>query len=408
MDERVVYELMHGVLSMTVARISPLAVAVVIACHAPLASQSANTSRDVRDIVDTAIRPIMAEYDVPGMAVAVTVDGRAMFFSYGVASRENNMPVSEETLFEIGSGSKAFTATLASYAQAVGKLSLRDHPGKYLPQLQGGAIDNVSLLNLGTFTAGGLPLQFPDEVSDNSQMIDYFRQWKPDAPPGTARRYSNPSIGLLGYVTGLAMTRDFADAMETEVLPRLGLHHSYIRVPQHAMRNYAWGYGKANKPIRVNPGILDGEAYGIKSTAADMIRFVQANIDPDRLEEPMKRAIKDTHLGFFKVGEMVQGLGWEQYPYPITLERLQAGNSGDMMLESNPAAPLVPPRAPSRPTLFNKTGSTNGFGAYIVFVPEQRIGVVMLANRNFPIPARIKAAHTILEQLTRLTRGSRE
>jgi beta-lactamase class C len=55
----------------------------------------------------------MAEYDVPGMAVAVTVDDRPMFFNYGVASREDNTPISGETLFEIGSVSKTFTGTLA-------------------------------------------------------------------------------------------------------------------------------------------------------------------------------------------------------------------------------------------------------------------------------------------------------
>ena len=96
---------------------------------------------------------------------------------------------------------------------------------------------------------------------------------------------------------------------------------------------------------------------------------------------------------------MVQGLGWEQYPYPITLERLLAGNSPTMFMESNAVTQITPPQAPSGPTLFNKTGSTNGFGAYVAFVPEKKIGVVILANRNFPIPARIKAAHAILEQL---------
>lgn len=122
----------------------------------------------------------------------------------------------------------------------------------------------------------------------------------------------------------------------------------------------------------------------------------------------MKREIEDTHLGFFKIGEMVQGLGWEQYTYPITLEGLQAANSGDMMLESNPATPLVPPRAPSRPTLFNKTSSANGFGAYIPLCARAENWRRDVGEKKLPILARIKAAHTILEQLTRSTRGSRE
>jgi beta-lactamase class C len=68
-------------------------------------------------------------------------------------------------------------------------------------------------------------------------------------------------------------------------------------------------------------------------------------------------------------------------------------------MKPNPTTQLTPPQTPSQPTLFNKTGSTNGFGAYAVFVPAKRIGLVMLANRNFPVPARLTAAHAVLEQL---------
>ena len=308
--------------------------------------------------------------------------------------------MTKDTLFEIGSVSKTFTATLASYAQTLGKMSLDDHPGKYMPQLRRSAIDKASLLNLGTYTAGGLPLQFPNAVTNNAEMATYFRQWKPSAAPGAQRRYSNPSIGLLGHIAGLAMNADFADLLETEIFPKLGLSHSYIRIPEAEMENYAWGYNKANEPIRLDPGVFDAEAYGVKSTAADMIRFVEANIRPETLETPIRRAVEGTHVGYFKIGEMVQGLGWEQNPYPITLDRLLAGNSGTMIMEANAATQLTPPQTPSKPTLFNKTGSTNGFGAYVAFVPEKKIGIVMLANKNLPIPARITAAHAALEQLS--------
>jgi beta-lactamase class C len=292
---------------------------------------------------------------------------------------------------------------LASYAQVLGKLSLDDHPSKYLPQLKGSAVDQASLTHLGTYTAGGLPPQFPDEVS-NDQMLDYFRQWKSAFKAGTQREYSNPSIGLLGHITALALKVEFTDAVQNQLFPKLGLHHSYIRVPEHEGAHYASGYNKTNQAIRVNPGVLDAQAYGVKSTAADMIQFVQLNIDPSSLDAPMRRAVEGTHTGYFKIGDMVQGLGWEQYPYPIALDRLLAGHSPEMVLDPNPAHQLVPPQSSPGMTLFNKTGSTGGFGSYVAFVPGGKIGVVMMANKNLPIASRIQAAHAILEQLAQMAR----
>jgi beta-lactamase class C len=369
-----------------------------------LAAGPADRSAAIKAVVDSAVKPLLVEHDIPGMAVAVAVDGVSYFFDYGVASRETGVAVSRDTLFEIGSVSKAFTATLVCYAQAVGKLSLQDHPGKYVGQLNGCAIDKATLLHLETFTAGGLPLQVPDSIDDFERMLAYLREWTPEAPPGTQRRYSNPSIGLLGHIAGVALGGGYTEEAQKRMLPALGLNHSYIKVPQAAMDGYAWGYGKAGKPIRVNPGVFDAEAYGVKSTAADMIRFVQANIDPGRLSAPMRQAVEGTQIGFFRVGDLVQGLGWEQYPYPLPLERLLAGNSLGMIMEANPATPLDPPGRPTVRTLFNKTGSTNGFGAYVAFVPAQGAGLVLLANRNYPIAERIKVAHTILGKISSVTK----
>ena len=378
-----------------------IALALAFAGLAPSTSTAADAAA-IKAVVDRTIPPLMAQYGVPGIAIAVTVDGKAMFFNYGVASKESRTLVNEQTLFELGSVSKTFTATLAGYAQVLGKLKLDDHPDKYISQLKGSPIAAATLLDLGAYAAGGLPQQVPDEIKDNAQMLAYFRDWKPEAAPGVTRRYSNPSIGLFGHITALALKEDFGDAAEKTLLPALGLKQTYIRVPASAMPHYAWGYDKTDKPVRVSPDVLDIEAYGVKSNTADMIRYVQLNIDPGQLAAPIRSAIDSTHIGYFQIGEMVQGLGWEQYRSPVTLQRLLNGNSGKMSGESNPATKFATPQPALPGTLFNKTGATRGFGAYVAFVPDKKIGIVMLANKNYPIPERIKAAYAILEQLAPL------
>ncbi len=350
-------------------------------------------------IVTEAIRPIMDEYDVPGMAVAVTIGGQRSYFNYGVASKESGRKVTEETLFEVGSISKTFTATLASYAQVTGALSLSDKASRYMPALAGGRFDEISLLDLGTYAAGGLPLQFPNNVTDQDSMIAYYRNWRPAYPAGTHRQYSNPSIGLFGHLAARSMGKPFDDLMEQMLFPALGLKRTYIRVPQDRIGDYAYGYSKDNKPIRVSPGIWDSEAYGVKTTSADLIGFAEVNINSSTLDETMQRAIKATHTGYYKVGDMMQGLGWEMFAYPTDLDRLLEGNSVQVMFKPNEVTRFDPPQPPRKDVLINKTGSTNGFGAYVAFVPAKGIGVVMLANRNYPIPARVKAAHRILTAL---------
>ncbi|MEZ2132353.1 MULTISPECIES: class C beta-lactamase [unclassified Sinorhizobium] len=350
--------------------------------------------------VGDAIRPVMQENDVPGIAVGVTINGKRHFFSYGIASKESGQKVTENTLFEIGSISKTFTATLGAYAEVRGALSLSDMASKHEPALAGSSFDRVSLLDLGTYTAGGLPLQFPDDVTDHKKTIAFYRSWRPTYPTGT-RLYSNPSIGLFGYLAARSMGKPFDDLMQQKIFPAFGLTHTYIRVPRDQMESYTYGYSKSGKPIRVTPGALDSEAYGVKTTAVDMIKFVEANIDSSKLDEPLRRAIAATHTGYYKVGDMTQGLGWEMYAYPTDLDRLLAGNSADMALKPHEAERLDPPQAPREDMLINKTGSTNGFGAYVAFVPARKIGIVILANKAYPNPVRVKAAYQILTALDR-------
>ncbi|MGU7776316.1 class C beta-lactamase [Burkholderia sp. MR1-5-21] len=366
-------------------------------CAATSVSHAADVPQDrIGDTVSRTIAPSMATYRIPGMAIGIVADGRPYVFDYGVMSTETGKPVTGDTLFEIGSVSKTLTATLASYAEVRGDLLLSDPAGKYLPALQGSPFGNVRLVDLGTHTAGGLPLQVPDDIRDNDQLIRYLNTWRPAYAPGTRRTYSNVGIGTLGMIAAKTIGRDFTTLMERQLFPALGMTHSYIDVPETSMADYAQGYTKDGAPIRMTPGMLSQEAYGVRTTAADLLRFVQANmalIDPGR---DVRRAILRTHTGYFQAGPMTQDLIWEQYPYPATLATLLDGNAPKMIFDATPTTGITPPRTPLQDVWINKTGSTNGFSTYVAFIPEKRPGIVMLANRNFPIEDRVRAAYRIL------------
>jgi beta-lactamase class C len=392
------------------SRAKSLVAAVLFAiCATTAVNHAAGDPQErVKSVVDTGVRPVMAKYSIPGMAVGITVAGKPYVFSYGVASTETRQPVTRDTLFEIGSVTKTFTATLASYAQVSGYLSLSDKTSKYLPSLQDSKFGDVSLLNLGTHTPGGLPLQAPDKIGNNDQLMQYFKNWRPTYEPGTYRTYANPGIGTLGLITAKSMGLDFAALMEQHLFPGFGMKSSYINVPEAKMADYAQGYTKEDAPIRMATGVLSSEAYGIKATAADMVRFVEANMNLIRLDEKLQRAITETHTGYFKAGPMTQDLIWEQYPYPVALKTLLEGNSPAMIFNATPVTKINPPEKPHEDVWINKTGSTNGFGAYVAFVPEKRLGIVILANKNYPIDERVTAAFKILTALADGKGGNRK
>ncbi len=352
----------------------------------------------VRQLVDDAIKPVIAQHNIPGMAVGVTIDGRRYFVEYGDASINPKVSVTRDTLFELGSISKTFTATLAAYAEVEGKLSLMNSVSTYMPALKGSALDNVRVLDLATHTTGGFPLQLPGDVKNDAQLTAYFKAWKPQYAPGTTRTYANPSVGLLGMIATKSLGTNFQTAAE-RLFADLGLTRTYIVVPASEMKSYAWGYSRDNKPSRVSPALLAVEAYGVKSNAVDMLRFLEANMGVGIVPPKLARALEATRIGYFRSGELIQDLIWEQYPWPVAPEKIAAGNASQMALKSQPATAINPPMAPRGDVLINKTGSTNGFGAYVAFVPEKKIGIVMLANRIYPNDVRSKAALQVLSRL---------
>lgn len=353
---------------------------------------------EIKTISDKAVAQTIEKNQIPGVAVAIVLNDQTYLFNYGLSDIEQKKLVTDSTIFEIGSVSKTFTATLATYAETEGKLQLTDPVENYIPELKGTSFGEVKLLNLGTHTTGGLPLQVPDEIKNMTQLIEYFHDWKPQQPTGTVRTYANPSIGTLGLITEQSLNTDFNSAMNQILFKPLGLMNTYFTVPDEKQENYAWGYTKDNQPIHVNPGVLDSESYGIKTTTTDLAIFLKANMNEIRLSYSLKTALHNTRKGYFKVGKMTQDLIWEEYQMPVDLQTLKDGNSNSIILNPIPVTENNPVTINDN-VWINKTGSTNGFGAYIAFVPEKKFGVVILANKNYPNAERIEIAYKIYHAL---------
>ena len=345
-----------------------------------------------------AYAQVIEKYEIPGLVVGVTRNGQHSFYATGLASRADNSPVTPDTLFELGSISKVFNVTLAALAEQRGQLSLDDKVAHFLCADACSIGDDMTLMDLATHHSGGLPLQVPDNITDTEQLVNWLKDWQPPQP-GT-RSYSNISIGLLGHITADAMGMSYTQAIQTVLLPELGLTDTWIDVPAKAMNRYAFGYDrKTDKPIRVTPGVLDVEAYGIKTTARDMLKLLDVELELKKVSPQLQAAVRSTQEGQLKTAQFTQDMIWEQYVWPANIETMKSANSYDFILNPQKADKITPPLPPQQNVTLNKTGSTNGFGGLVVFLPGESLGIVVLANRNYPNEARISATYSLIEAL---------
>ena len=367
-----------------------------VSCSSIAASM---TEKQLADVVEKSITLLMKAQSIPGMAVAVIYQGQPHYFTFGKADVAANKPVTPQTLFELGSISKTFTGVLGGDAIARGEISLGDPVTKYWPELTGKQWQGIRMLDLATYTAGGLPLQVPDEVTDSASLQRFYQTWQPQWKPGTTRLYANASIGLFGALAVKPSGMGFEQAMTTRVFKPLGLDHTWINVPKAEEAHYAWGYRDC-KAVHVSPGMLDAEAYGVKTNVQDMASWVVANMAPDNVQDAsLKQGITLAQSRYWRVGAMYQGLGWEMLNWPVDAKTVVEGSDNKVALAPLPAREVNPPAPPVKASWVHKTGSTGGFGSYVAFIPEKQLGIVMLANKSYPNPARVEAAYRILDAL---------
>jgi beta-lactamase class C len=352
----------------------PLRFVTAVSVLASVVAPAAGAESRLERIVTRHVQSIVPADDAGGVAVALRIQGRTLFFNYGWADRANQRPITTDTLFNLASLRKVFEATLLAQAVRKGEFRLDDPAAKYVVELQqGGDIRRVTLAQLATHTSGLLLPQdhppWPDWGYTLPEFIRTLNAWQADKEPGRQHLYTHAGYILLQLALERRLGLPIDELIERRLLRPLGMTSTTLPrrddsprgrlSPEHRMRAVQ-GYGDDGAPIG-EPGDQQGYYHWpgtsqMYSSARDMAVFLAANIGELPIDRSLREAIKLAHQGIFTIDRRnQQALAWEVI-------------------------------VGGEPTIVEKYGGLNNASAYISMMPSRKLGVMILGNRANQYP----------------------
>lgn len=306
------------------------------------------------------------KFNVPGIAVGVLLDGKETYGSYGVTNVEKPSPISETTLFNIGSVTKTFTATTIMHLVSQKKIDLDAPVKKYIPELKlhdPKTADTITILQLLNHTSG-LEWRFEVDTGEGDDALAKYVAKMAEAtqtlPPGTRASYSQTAFDLLGRVIEKVTGQIYEQAVTSLVLEPLGLTNSFFAMDEIMAHQYVVGHNADDNDKLVvakqwKYARAQNAGGGLASSSTDLIGWAKfhlgqaANGDrvlPTSLITQMQQ--QTVELMGSSLGKAI-GIGW----FLSDINGVKTVGHG---------------------------GSGNGQFAELLLVPERKFAVVSLTN----------------------------
>ena len=365
-----------GSLSRRAALLLGIVVLVSVAGLARLSS--AQQSQPTLDKVDSYISAQLREQRIPGLALAVIRDGRVVKSQgYGLGNIELQVPVTPDTVFQLGSIGKQFTATAILMLAEDGKVSLDDKITRYFPSAarKWNGITIRQLLNhtsgLADYTddkyiaPGGLtPLH--EELSDG-EILRRFTTLPFNFRPGEKWSYSNTGYAILGFLIAKVSGQSYGDFLRARIFKPLGMSATRVISESDIVPNRATGYILEKNEIKnqlwVSPHwntLADGALY---STAADMTKWDAAITARALLKG-------ESYAQMWTPAPLNDG---KNYPYGFAWDLLEV--NGHRLQEHG--------------------GAWQGFTAHYARYPDDHLSVIVLTNLESGPSNPEKIAHEV-------------
>lgn len=315
-----------------------------------------------------------------GISAARLENGAAQFASAGRLKAGETPVPDQDTLYEIGSISKVFTALLLAQMVLEGRMDL-DVPvrqylpeGTILPQFEG---REITPFDLATHYSGLPPIPDDLEVADPAnpyarysaqQLLAFLARHQLSAAPGTGFVYSNTGAALLGLALANSASASHADLVRTRILDPLEMADTMLRVPRADTARFASPHDINGDPISPWDFDVFAAAGGYRSSAKDLAKFIAAA--GGQVETPLADAFALMLARTRPAGNpgVSIGLGW--------------------MISETPDGQIV-----------WHNGITGGSNSFIGYRRDGKRGAVVLANRLTPTGIEDLGFHLIDERL---------
>jgi CubicO group peptidase (beta-lactamase class C family) len=326
------------------------------------------------DAIDDLMRSEMGRHPIPGAALVVVKNGRTVkTAAYGIANLETRAPVTPETVFEVGSITKQFTAAAILLLAQDGKLTVDDKIARHLkdtPESWG----RITIRQLLTHTSGlknytGLTGFELRRHLTQAQFIQLMAAHPLDFQPGEKWAYCNTEYNLLGFIIENVSGTNYWDFLRGRVLAPLQMTASGDRNSGVLPPNRARGYqtNSAGQFIARDPDLTDIFAAGaLASTVGDLAKW-NAALDSDKILTAASRKEMWTPVKLNDGATHDYGFGWFLQPWQ--------GHAN-----------------------IGHSGSTAGFSASLQRFPESGLTVILLTNSDeFDIATRLAREIALLE-----------
>ncbi len=342
--------------------------------------------RDLEDLITAG----MAELQIPGVALGVIFGDRDHAAGFGVTNLDHPLPVDAETLFQIGSTGKTYTATALMRLVEQGKVDLEAPVRDYLPEFRVAdetVSEEVRVRHLLTHTAGWFGDVFTNTGDGDDALAAYVAAMADlprIAPLGAYFSYNNAAFSVAGRVIEVAAGQPYEEAMRELVFTPLGLEHTFYFPEEIMTRAFAVGHAgppddPAGAPAVVTEWALPRAVYpagGVISSVADQLRYARfhlgnGEVDGDRvLGAETLAAMQQPHGPGGAHGPYVlDGVGWAWLLTTIDGERLVMHG-----------------------------GSTNGQQSSFLLVPDRGFAITVLTNADAGV---LLAEEVVLSALDR-------